>query len=363
MSIIRGPRRTGNFYILDKAISEDQRLTWAARGLLIYLLGKPDHWRVSPAALRNETSASRKPTGRDGVYALLDELMAAGYVTRTQERLPSGHLSEVHYMVSEAPPEPLPALPDTVEPYPANPTLARTDEKEKLKKGRKEGKPANFQAPEQQESSQPPAPPPPPPPFFEDKQPQQPEAAPVPEAAPAPAAPVPTLAPQLLDAINAQRLANSKPAWGIKDLRDLSREAAAAGITIEDAANWILESSARNFFLSSYWKAVTPPQARETAPPRAPIAPPAPLPTPTPEQAAEGARIQEEMRQRAAEKRAAAPPVPPTEELQGPKWAIETVKAIRDGQLIGYKGRMLAAEALGISHLALESEMMKTTKR
>ena len=108
MSIIRGPRRTGNFYVLDKTISEDVRLTWAARGLLIYLLGKPDHWRVSPAALRNETSASRKPTGRDGVYALLDELIQAGYVTRTQERLPSGLLGETNYLVSEAP-EPPPA--------------------------------------------------------------------------------------------------------------------------------------------------------------------------------------------------------------------------------------------------------------
>ena len=98
MSIIRAPRKTGNFYILDKAISEDQRLTWAARGLLIYLLGKPDHWRVSPAALRNETALTRKPTGRDGVYSLLDELIYAGYVTRTQERLSSGVLSETHYM-------------------------------------------------------------------------------------------------------------------------------------------------------------------------------------------------------------------------------------------------------------------------
>ena len=158
MSIIRAPRKTGNFYILDKRISEDQRLTWAARGLLIYLLGKPDHWRVSPAALRNETALTRKPTGRDGVYSLLDELIYAGYVTRTQERLSSGMLSETHYMVCETPQpppnSPLPALPDTAAPDTARTTLARTDKKKGLKKGRKEGKPANFQAPEQQQEGQ-----------------------------------------------------------------------------------------------------------------------------------------------------------------------------------------------------------------
>jgi hypothetical protein len=51
MAIIRGSRPDKNFYILDKTISEDKRLSWGARGLLVYLLGKPDHWRVSTAAL------------------------------------------------------------------------------------------------------------------------------------------------------------------------------------------------------------------------------------------------------------------------------------------------------------------------
>ncbi|RQY86714.1 hypothetical protein [Burkholderia stagnalis] len=33
--IIRAPRPTSAFYILDRRISEDRRLSWAARGLLI----------------------------------------------------------------------------------------------------------------------------------------------------------------------------------------------------------------------------------------------------------------------------------------------------------------------------------------
>jgi hypothetical protein len=283
MSIIRGPRRTGNFYVLDKAISEDQRLTWAARGLLIYLLGKPDHWRVSPAALRNETSASRKPTGRDGVYTLLDELIQAGYVTRTQERLPSGHLSEVHYMVSEesttaapdTPPPPLPALPDTAQPDTANPTQVRIEGSKDLQKGRKEGParktpPAPAPAPVQPSSP------------FENKQPEQPEQPPAPVAD--------TLAP-LVNKINAQRANNGKGAYIPADVAKLRAQAAQAGITVEQAAEWVLERSTRNFFQASYYTTTQPAPAPT---PPAPAPAPAP-PTPaTPEQLAENKRIADE---------------------------------------------------------------------
>lgn len=135
MSIIRAPRPEANFYMLNKSISEDGRLSWAARGLLVFLLGKPDHWAVSVTHLRNETAKSSKPTGRDGVYGLLQELIATGYVQRRQDRTDSGVLGETHYVVSETP---LPALPYPVEPlpaqpYPANPTLVSIEDKQGLK--------------------------------------------------------------------------------------------------------------------------------------------------------------------------------------------------------------------------------------
>lgn len=129
MSIIRSPRPAGNFYLLNKAISEDRRLSWAARGVLVFLLGKPDHWRVSPAHLRGETATSAKPTGRDGIYGLLDELIKAGYVRREQLRAEGGVLGEVTYLVSETP---LPASPYPAEPHPANPTLVSIEGKQGL---------------------------------------------------------------------------------------------------------------------------------------------------------------------------------------------------------------------------------------
>lgn len=154
MSIIRAPRPEGNFYLLSKSISEDQRLSWGARGMLVFLLGKPDHWKVSPAHLRGETAASAKPTGRDGIYGLLDELINAGYVRREQPRSEAGVLGEVSYLVSESPlPDlPYPAEPHPARPHTANPTLVSIEGKQGLNKaartenpsGRGDGKSQKF---------------------------------------------------------------------------------------------------------------------------------------------------------------------------------------------------------------------------
>jgi hypothetical protein len=149
MAIIRAARPDGNFYILDKRISEDQRLSWGARGLLIFLLGKPDHWTVSPANLVNETAASAKQSGRDAVYGLLKELLTVGYLQRVQSKKGDGTFGGTDYMVSEfatAPvvelASPLTENPDTVDPHAglpltafphtANPTLVSTDSKQGL---------------------------------------------------------------------------------------------------------------------------------------------------------------------------------------------------------------------------------------
>jgi hypothetical protein len=120
MTIIRAPRPERNFYMLDKAISEDKRLSWSARGLLIFLLGKPDHWKVSVPALVNETAEAARSTGRDAVYNLLAELIDTGYVQRVKRA--DGALE---YIVSEpnpenpdVAPEPLPEKPDPEKPDP-----------------------------------------------------------------------------------------------------------------------------------------------------------------------------------------------------------------------------------------------------
>lgn len=152
--ITRAPRPTSNFYLLDKAISEDKRLSWAARGVLIFLLGKPDHWTVSPAALVNETAKSTRRIGRDGVYAVLKELKEVGYLHTIGNRNDGGTFAGADYMVSESPHtafpdtvvEPHTALPDTVQPDTANPTQVSIDSKQGFKKTEKGLKSADAPA-------------------------------------------------------------------------------------------------------------------------------------------------------------------------------------------------------------------------
>jgi hypothetical protein len=128
MSIIRGPRPESGWYALDKRISEDERLSWAARGLLVFLLGKPDHWEVSIEHLRQQTVGARIKTGRDALYGLIGELESAGYLEREQAN-EAGRFGPTRYIVREIPAQvyreqaalPLPENPDTVGPRPAAP--------------------------------------------------------------------------------------------------------------------------------------------------------------------------------------------------------------------------------------------------
>lgn len=134
MSIIRGPKVDKFFYVLDKKISEDKRLSWQARGLLVYLLGKPNHWKVSVEALKAETSATCKPTSRDGIYSIMEELTSTGYVIRKPARDEFGRMAGFDYLVNDTP---LPDLPLTAEPLTANTTLVSTDSKQGLKEVKK----------------------------------------------------------------------------------------------------------------------------------------------------------------------------------------------------------------------------------
>lgn len=140
MSIIRAPRPEANFYMLNKAISEDTRLSWAARGLLVFLLGKPDHWEVSTHHLINQTAdCLGKSSGRDSVRGLIRELEQAGYLQIALERTESGEFGGRSYTVSEVPATEKPG-PD--EPSPANHPLVSIEGKQVLKKPVRTEKPS-----------------------------------------------------------------------------------------------------------------------------------------------------------------------------------------------------------------------------
>lgn len=120
-TIVRAPRRH-RFVVIDQRAIEDTRLSWAARGLLGYLLSRPDDWKVLINDLRK-----RGDLGRDGVYRLLKELRVAGYVRFVRARDKQGRIRGGTYFVQEIAASPHPALPDTVEPDTAAPDPVNTE--------------------------------------------------------------------------------------------------------------------------------------------------------------------------------------------------------------------------------------------
>jgi hypothetical protein len=66
---------------VPSTLARDSRLTFKARGVLLYLLDKPDGWQV-----RSHAIAADGPDGRLAVLSALRELAALGYYRRVQTR-------------------------------------------------------------------------------------------------------------------------------------------------------------------------------------------------------------------------------------------------------------------------------------
>lgn len=85
IEFIQTTKPTDNYLILDKRISEDDRLSLEARAILVYLLGKPPTWRVIVKDLLNMTSRARRKAGKHVVYAAIAELIEFGYMSRKRQ--------------------------------------------------------------------------------------------------------------------------------------------------------------------------------------------------------------------------------------------------------------------------------------
>lgn len=111
MSVVRR-KRHDRYAIVPNAVAEDERLSFAARGMLVYLLAKPDNWEVNVEDLRRAGKI-----GRDKTYAILKQLIAAGYIRRDVSRDASGRITSQDYVVHDD------AVPDQL-PLPENPEVA-----------------------------------------------------------------------------------------------------------------------------------------------------------------------------------------------------------------------------------------------
>lgn len=74
-------KRVDPFVRIDLAIAENKRLTYQARGMMLYLLSKPEGWIVRMRDLINES-----PVGEEAVQAIVKELEKEGYIVRHKEQ-------------------------------------------------------------------------------------------------------------------------------------------------------------------------------------------------------------------------------------------------------------------------------------
>lgn len=96
MAIIRQKRKK-RFSIVDNKIIEDERLSFKARGLLIYMLSKPDDWKFY-------TDELAKRSSKDGVSAIksaLNEIENAGYLTRKQDHKKNGQFASQDWLLTD----------------------------------------------------------------------------------------------------------------------------------------------------------------------------------------------------------------------------------------------------------------------
>jgi hypothetical protein len=141
-------RKRKNYVVVAQETVEDERLDARSLSFLIYLLSKPDDWKVQPADL-----GRRFNLGRDAVWDGMRTLQQAGYAQRRGVR-EGGRFVAWETVVMERPDEdrepspltenpgvvpPLTALPGTAEPSTVNPTRS--------KEGSLDIQPSAFEAP------------------------------------------------------------------------------------------------------------------------------------------------------------------------------------------------------------------------
>lgn len=98
MSIIRVAQRH-RYTVVDRRAVTDQSLSFRARGLLVWLLDKPDDWTI-----RSDTLSEAATEGREAVRSAMRELQDRGYLVKRAVAPSLGGGSE--WVLYEVPPTP-----------------------------------------------------------------------------------------------------------------------------------------------------------------------------------------------------------------------------------------------------------------
>ncbi len=96
--IFRITRRESPFVQVDRGIVENPKLSWKAKGLMAYLLSRPDDWRIMMADLEK-----RSTDGSTAIRSALIELRDAGYAQLDRARCEDGTLEGTFWNIYETP--------------------------------------------------------------------------------------------------------------------------------------------------------------------------------------------------------------------------------------------------------------------
>ncbi|PTJ07764.1 replication protein [Staphylococcus simulans] len=94
MATFRVHKESGNFVTVHKVFIHDSNISWKAKGILLYLLSRPDDWKIYETELKKHAT-----DGRDSLKTGIKELEEAGYICRTRIRDEKGHFKEYEYQV------------------------------------------------------------------------------------------------------------------------------------------------------------------------------------------------------------------------------------------------------------------------
>ena len=98
MTTYRVKKESGNFVTIHKGFITDDRLSAKAKGILLYLLSRPDDWQIYTLEVVKHMN-----DGQKSINSGINELIKVGYVERSRKRKANGDFNGYDYVVYEKP--------------------------------------------------------------------------------------------------------------------------------------------------------------------------------------------------------------------------------------------------------------------
>jgi hypothetical protein len=97
-NIIITSKTTDPFARVTKSMLDDPELSWQAKGILAYLLGKPQNWKLRVRDLSNHAR-----NGESSIRSALNELRRCGYAELISNRDKRGRVTEWIWRIGDSP--------------------------------------------------------------------------------------------------------------------------------------------------------------------------------------------------------------------------------------------------------------------